>query len=116
MPNILMAQQQQFLEVSPYINHRISMGTRDPISPPSYIYVILDAFTYYVVLNPSPKNDAANALTVCFCQWIVKFGIPDIFVTETKMNTITENLHTFAARIMSIFSHERLMHHGLMDL
>ena len=62
--------QQPFLEVSPYFNHRISMDTKGPISPPSdgnsYIYVIVEAFTHYVVLHPSPKNDAANAFTVLF--------------------------------------------------
>ena len=75
-----------FLEASPYFNHRISMDTKGPISPASdgssYVYVIVDAFTHYVVLHPSPKNDANNALTVLFDHWIVKFGIPDILVTD----------------------------------
>ena len=86
MPNLLVAPQQPFLEVSPYFNHRISMDTKGPISPPSddnsYVYVIVDAFTHYVVFHPSPKNDATNALNVLFCHWIVKFGIPDILVTD----------------------------------
>ena len=81
-----MAPQQPFLEVSPYFNHRISMDTKCPISPSSdgnsYVYVIVDAFSHYVVLHPSPKNDATNALTVLFDHWIVKFGIPDILVTD----------------------------------
>ena len=42
----------------------------------SYVYVIVGAFTHYVVLHPSPKKDAANAPTVLFDNWIVKFGIP----------------------------------------
>ena len=33
MPNLLMAPQQQLLEVSPYFNHRISMDAKGPISP-----------------------------------------------------------------------------------
>ena len=68
MPNLLMAPQ------------------KSPISPSSdgisYVYVIVDAFTHFVVLHPSPKNDAINALTVLFEHWIVKCGIPDIFVTD----------------------------------
>ena len=50
----------------------------------SHIYVIVDAFTHYVVLHPSPKNDAANALSVFFVNWIVKFGIPDNIVTDNE--------------------------------
>ena len=76
MPNLLMAPQQPFLEVSPYFNHRISMDTKGPISlssdENSYVYVIVDAFTHFVVLHPSTKNDAKNALTVLFDHWIKK--------------------------------------------
>ena len=85
MPNLLMAPQQPFLEVSPYLNHRISMDAKDPISPSSdgksYVYVIVDAFTLYIVFHPSPRNDATKALTVLFDHWVVKFGIPEILVT-----------------------------------
>ena len=42
----------------------------------------MDAFLQYVVLHPSPKSDATNALTVLFNHWIVKFGIPDNLVTD----------------------------------
>ena len=86
MPNFLISTQQPFLEVSPYFNHGITMDTKGPISPPSdgnsYIYVIVEAFTHYVVLYPSPKNDAANAFTVLFDHWIVRLGRPDILVTD----------------------------------
>ena len=81
-----MAPKQPFLEVSPYFNHRISMHTKGPISPSSdgksYFYVIVDAFTHFVVLHPSPKNDANHALSVLFDHWITKFGIADIMVTD----------------------------------
>ena len=60
MPNLLMAQQQPVLEVSPYFNQRISMDTRGPISATSdgnsSIYVIIDAFTDLVVLHTSPQK------------------------------------------------------------
>ena len=75
MPNLLMTPQQSFLEVSPYFNQRISMYTKGPTSPSSdgnfYVYVIVDVFTHYVVLHPSLKNDAINALTVLFDDWNV---------------------------------------------
>ena len=48
----------------------------------SSVYVIVDAFTHYVVLHASPKNDATNALTVLFDHWIVKFGFPVFLVTD----------------------------------
>ena len=86
MPNHLMAPQHPFVEVSAYLNHRVSMDTKGPISRSSddnsYVYVIVDEFPHYVVLQPSPKNGATNALTVLFDHWIVKFGIPDILVTH----------------------------------
>ena len=69
-----------------FFNHRISMDTKGPISPSSdgnsYVYVIVAAFSHYVVLHPSPKNDATNALTVLVDHWIVKFGIRDNLVTD----------------------------------
>ena len=95
-----MAPQQPFLEVSPYFNHRISMDTKGPISPSSdgnsYVFVIVDAFSHDVVLHPSPKNDATNVLTVLFDDWIVKFGIPDILVTDNANEYINEEFtHLF---------------------
>ena len=83
-----MAPQQTFLEVSRYFNHRISMDTKNPISPffdeNSFVNVIVDAFTNYVVLQPLTKKDATHALTVLFDHWIVKFRIPDILVTDNE--------------------------------
>ena len=73
-------------EFSPYFNHRVSMDTKGPISPSSdgnsCVYVIVEAFTHFVVLYPSPKNDASNAHNVLFDHWIAKFGILDILVTD----------------------------------
>ena len=81
-----MASQQPFFEVSPYFNHRISIDTKGRISPSSdgnsYIYFIVVAFTHYVVLHPSPKNDATNALTGLFDHCFVKFGFPGVLVTD----------------------------------
>ena len=86
MPNLLMAPQQPFLEVSPYFNHSLSMDTISRISTSSngnsYVYVIVDAFTHFLVLQPSNKNDANKALNDLFDRWIAKFGIPDILVTD----------------------------------
>ena len=99
MPNFLMTPLQTFLEVSPYFNHRISMDAKVPISPSldgnSCVYVIVDAFTHFVVLHPSPKNDANNALSVLFDHWISKFGIPNILVTDNGNEYITGDFAHF---------------------
>ena len=62
------------------------MDTKGPISPSSdensFVYVIVDAFKHYLVLHPSPKIDAPNALTVLFDHWIVILGIPNVLVTD----------------------------------
>ena len=47
---------QSFLEHAPSFNYRISMDTKGPINPPShnksYIHVIIDAFSHFVVTVP----------------------------------------------------------------
>ena len=92
MPNLLMAPQQPFLKQFTRLQSSISMDTQGPISPftdgNSYVYVIVDAFTHYVALHSSPKNDAAHALTVLFDQWIVKFRIPGILVADNGNESI----------------------------
>ena len=53
---------QDFKGQSLYFNRRISFATKGPISPSSernsYIMIIVDAFTHYVVLNPVPYCNA----------------------------------------------------------
>ena len=75
------------------------MDTKGPISPPSdgnsYVYFIVDAFIHFVVLHPSPKNDAHNALNVLFDHWITKFGIPDILVTDNGNEYISGDFAHF---------------------
>ena len=56
----------------------------------SYVYVIVHAFTNYVVLHPSAETDAANALTVLLDHWIVKFGILHTLVTDNGNEYINE--------------------------
>ena len=75
------------------------MDTKGPIYPSSdrysYVYVIVHAFTHYVVRHPSPKNDVASALTVLFDHWIVKFGIPDILLTDNENEYINKEFTHF---------------------
>ena len=53
---------QTFSENASYFNYRISMDTKGPINPPSnqnsYIHVIVDAFSHFVVTVPLKQNNA----------------------------------------------------------
>ena len=57
---------QTFSENASYFNYRISMDTKGPINPPSnqnsYIHVIVDAFSHFVVTVPIKQNIAKNAV------------------------------------------------------
>ena len=75
------------------------MEMKGPISPSSdgnsYVYVIVDAFTHFVVLHPSRKKDVNNALKVLFDHWIAKFGKPDVLVTNNKNEYINGEFTLF---------------------
>ena len=68
------AEKQDFKGQSMYFNHRVSFDTIGPISPSlegnSYKMVIVDAFTYYVALNPVPHCNACYAYTTLYEHWI----------------------------------------------
>ena len=69
---------QTFSENASYFNYRISMDTKGPINPPSnqnsYIHVIVDAFSHFVVTVPIKQNNAQNAVNSLLHHWITKFG------------------------------------------
>ena len=58
---------QTFSEIASYFNYRISMDTKGPINPPSnqnsYIHVIVDAFSHFVVTVPISKTMLKTLLT-----------------------------------------------------
>ena len=57
---------QSFSEHTPSFNYRISMDTKGPINPPphnkSYIHVIIDAFSHFVVTVPIKSNNEMTAI------------------------------------------------------
>ena len=77
---------QTFSENASYFNYRISMDTKGPINPPSnqnsYIHVIVDAFSHFVVTVPIKQNNAQNAVNSLLHHWITKFGPPVYLVTD----------------------------------
>ena len=80
------ATRQTISENASFFNYRISMDTKGPIIPPSkqnsYIYVIVDAFSHFVVTVPVKQNNAQNAVNSLLHHWITKFGPPIYLVTD----------------------------------
>ena len=72
-----------FSEHALFFNYRISMDTKGPINPPShnksYIHVIIDAFSHFVVTVPINTNNAKTAIKTLLQHWIIKFG-PRIYL------------------------------------
>ena len=113
MPNLLMALQQTIVQVSPYFNHRISMDTKGPTTPSSgefsNIYFIVDAFSHYVLLQSSSRNDAISALNVLFDLWIAKIGTPDILATQHGSETNKGDFKNFC-RVYNVQFKSRTPH------
>ena len=77
---------QSFSEHAPSFNYRISMDTRGPINPPShnksFIHVIIDAFSHFVVTVPIKSNNAKTAIKTLLHHRIIKFGPPIFLATD----------------------------------
>ena len=81
-----------------YFNHSISFDTKGPLSSSSErnssIMVIVDAFTHYVALNPLPHCSAYYAYTTLYENWIAKFGLPGLLVTDNGTEFINNEIIT----------------------
>ena len=74
---------QSFSELAPSFNYHISMDTFNP--PPqnkSFIHVITDAFSHFVLTVPIKTNNAKTAIITLLHHWIIKFGPPIYLVTD----------------------------------
>ena len=80
------APQLDIAETAEGFNQRISMDTKGTIHPASkgssYVFVICDAFTHFVVTKPASFNDDETAANVSLEQSIINFGPPNILVTD----------------------------------
>ena len=87
---------QTFSENASYFNYRKSMDTKGPINRPSnqnsYIHVILDAFSHFVVTVPIKQNNAQNAVNSLLHHWITKLGPPVYLVTDRASEYINSEL------------------------
>ena len=61
---------QSFSKHAPSFKYRISMDTNGPIDPPShnksYIHVVIDAFSHFVVTVPIKANNAKTRIENSF--------------------------------------------------
>ena len=87
---------QSFTEHAPSFNYRISMDTKSPITSSSrnksYIHVIVDAFSHFVVTVPINSNNAKTAVKTLLHHWIVKFGPPNYLVTDRGSEYINTDM------------------------
>ena len=92
------AEKQFFKGQRLYFSHRNSFDTKATISPSSegnsYITVIVDAFAHYVALNPVRHCNAYYANTTLYENWIGKFGLTEILVTDNGTEFINNEIIT----------------------
>ena len=92
-----------FYESATHFNYRISMDTRGPISPisicNSYSFVIFDAFSLFIITNPTPNPNSKHAIHTVLYHWITKFGPPQYLVTDRG----TEHINQDMAYLCSLF-------------
>ena len=83
---IQIASTQSFSEHAPSSNYRISMDTKGPINSSSnnksYIHVIIDAFSHFVVTVPIKAKNPETAIKTLLHHWIIKLGPPTYLVTD----------------------------------
>ena len=94
---------QSFSEHAPSFNYCISMDTKDPINPPSYkesfIHVMIDAFSHFVVTVPIKSNNAKTAIKILLHHWIIKFGPPIYLVTDRGSEYVNKEMAHLCTRM-----------------
>ena len=87
---------QSFSEHAPSFNYRISMDTKGPNNPPSqhksYIHVIIDAFSHFVVTVPIKSNNEKTAIKTLLHHRIFKFGPPIYLVTDRGSEYVNKEM------------------------
>ena len=87
---------QSFSEHAPSFKYRISVDTKGPIDTPShnksYIHVIIDAFSPFVVTVPIKSKNAKTAIKPLLHHWIFKFGPPIYLVTDRGSEYVNKEM------------------------
>ena len=80
------------------------MDTKGPISPSSHnksdIFVIVDAFSHFVVTNPAPNITSKYAIQTLLHHWITKFGPPQYLVIDRGTESVNQDM----AHLCSLFN------------
>ena len=75
------------------------MDTKGPINPPSqyksYIHVIVDGLSHFVVTVPIKSNNAKTAVKTLSHHWITKFGPPIYLVTDRASESVNNDMARF---------------------
>ena len=87
---------QSFSEHALSSNYRIPMNTKGPINPPShnksYIHLIIDAFSHFLVTVPVKSNNAKTAIKTLLHHWIIKFEPPIYLVTDRGSEYVNKEM------------------------
>ena len=72
------------------------MDTKGPISLSSsnisYIFVIIDACSHFVVTNPAPYITSKYAIETLLHHWITKFGPAQYLVTDRGTEYVIQDI------------------------
>ena len=72
------------------------MDTKGPINPPphnkSYIHVLIDAFSHFVVTVPIKSNNAKTAIKTLLHHWNIKFAPPIYLVTDRGSEYVNKEM------------------------
>ena len=90
------APKQSFSKHAPSSDYCIFMDTKGPINPPShnksYINVIIDGFSHFVVTVPIKANNANSPIKTLLNHWIAKFGPPIYLVTDPGSEYVNKEM------------------------
>ena len=97
------SKQEQLATTKTYFNEMILIYTKGPINPTSegnnYIFVIVDAFSHYVTIMRTPKNNAYYAYAALLEHWFMKFGLPE----EIRSDNGSEYINTELTHLRNYF-------------
>ena len=111
---------QSFSKHAPSFNYRISMDTKGPINPPShnksYIHVIIDAFSHFVVKYPSNQITLKLQSKPFYTIGSLNLDHPYTLSLIVDQNTSTKKWHTFVRLWEFVIPLEQLILLGQMAL
>ena len=105
-----------FYESATHFNYRISMDTKGPISPSSqnncYIFVIIDAFSHFVVTNPAPNITSKYALQTLLHHGSQSLVPLSILLQIEVLNILIKTWLISVLSFILTIHLELLIHHG----